>query len=99
VSALEEIEAAIERLTEVRDRPQVVVTFKDVAEDQAQWFVSATEKLWMFHATIDAQLTILQDFHDRYSGRMEAKWTPIAPMAMNALTLARAILGASDGPR
>ena len=50
------------------------------------------ELIVTLHRTIDVQLAILRDFDDRYIGRVDSGWVPVAPYARNAIALADAIL-------
>ena len=115
MTAVQEIQAAIEKLTQILrqstpgpwcwDSQGIVQSFdisvqvgeheherigviaaEHVREGDAEVFVT-------LHRTIDAQLAILRDFMERYEGRGKADWTPVAPGAINALNLARAING------
>ena len=61
MSAVEKIQAAIEKLEGFNAARPVVATFKNVDQDAAEWFARAEVKLAMFHRTIDAQLAILRD--------------------------------------
>ena len=55
------------------------------------------EALVTLHATIDAQLAILTDWHDRYAGKVAADYVPASPSNVNPLALARAINGVTNG--
>lgn len=55
--------------------------------------IADAELVATLHRTIDAQLAILRDSAERYSGRVSADWVPISPSAINALALADAVLG------
>ena len=92
MSAVEKIQAAIEKLEGFNAARPVVATFKNVDQDAAEWFARAEVKLAMFHRTIDVQLAILRDFDDRYIGRVDSGWVPFAPYARNAIALAEAII-------
>ena len=117
VSAVDEIQAAIDKLTKLRDEStpgpwdlwhgditqafsmavQVgpheherigVVPGDSVRHEDAALIVT-------LHATIDAQLAILTDWHDRYAGKVAKDYVPVSPSNVNPLALARAINGTS----
>ena len=58
MTAVQEIQAAIDKLTAVKNAPIVTALFTaDIS--QAEWFSRTSKKLAIFHRTIDAQLAIL----------------------------------------
>jgi len=123
VTAVEEVQAAIEKLTALRNAsspapwavthdsagvsvlcnmgdslsiPVVAVLSDEDGDDFNPDPGGADNDAYLIvtlHRTIDAQLVILQDFADRFAGRADSPWVPIAPAATNALALARAING------
>ena len=72
MSAVEKIQAAIEKLEGFNAARPVFATFKNVDQDAAEWFARAEVKLAMFHRTIDAQLAILREADFQMSGGTEA---------------------------
>lgn len=104
MSAVDEIQAAIVKLTELKESPKPPYFDRwndedftygnlDDAVEEGFDFGEAYGKWHEAHRTIDAQLAILADFADRYALRTKSDWVPIAPAASNALALARAING------
>lgn len=89
MSAVDQIQAAIEKLTELRDAPFIVATFRNVDASSADWFARAEMKLAMFHRTIDAQLAILRHAIEDYSPRDDAQGFIVD----DGIALARAIIG------
>jgi len=114
MSAIEEIQAAIEKLTASKRELTACPEFNrqamrhiarncdiecdcDNSYTICGWDRHETASAFdMLIRTVDAQLAILGDFMDRYEGRAKGSWVPIAPAAVNILTLARAINGANS---
>lgn len=90
MTAVEEIQAAIAKLTEMRDQPPVVATFRNVDQSSAAWFARAEVKLAMFHRTIDAQLVILAaalEFARRYEDSTAASISASSPSMQLAIAI------------
>ena len=92
MGAVDEIRAAIDKLTTVKNEPIVTALF--TAEiSHAEWFSRTSKRLVIFHRTIDAQLAILGD------GLIQARCVESAPdywylpPSGQTLALARAING------
>jgi len=88
VNAVDEIEAAIAKLTEIQSFQPLVVNFSNVTDPVMQEWLGRVEfKLAMFNRTMDAQLRVLQ--FAKYSIN-EGEWSEAH---LPAELLARAING------
>lgn len=104
MNAVDEIETAIKKLTEMWVERgyfeangwlgEYIDGASGTPDDPESQAVTNDELFVTLHRTIDAQLAILRDFTERYKGQRD-DWLPIAPAAYNALMLARAINGTS----
>ena len=92
---MQEIQAAIDELTKLKNEPIVTALFT-VTEADAAWFIRTSKRLTIFHRTIDAQLAILQNDMRMYSDYQRAGWLDQWVSAVERagdLALARAING------
>ena len=87
MTAVQEIQAAIDELTKLKNEPIVTALFT-VTEADAAWFIRTSKRLTIFHRTIDAQLAILRGVSTRPASTLDMREYDV-----EALALARAING------
>jgi hypothetical protein len=105
VNAVEEIQAAIDKLTALKNEPIVTALFTATSED-TEWFSRTSKKLAIFHRTIDAQLSILASALEEIARwvDLEGEWgweesdgpVPTGKSFQGKLDLARAINGVTS---
>jgi hypothetical protein len=111
MSPVERLQAAIDKLEQMRtDRGYVEVNGwlaeENPGDTARSWLeprddlspITNDELIVTLYRTIDAQLAVLRDAHERYSHNPEKE--PVSPSGKNAVALADAILnqGAADAP-